>query len=107
MDIWVDVDSGTYGNISRIRVLKDVRDEVVELLEDMSDQERGDFAQENGVEPNPVQELLGRIDQAFHDRRVQIADERIPNEEQEVMTEGLIIGLDVAQELVHRVLGDG
>lgn len=50
------------------------------------------------------EELVARIDQAFHDKRVMIAEEEPPNSEQEVMTEGMLIGLDIAQEMVREVI---
>lgn len=104
MDIWIDGDSGTWGTVASVRIIKDLSPDEVEMLDRMSDEERCELALVRGSHPLPKEFLLGQIDDAFHERRVMIADEAPPNETQEIMTEGVIYGLDIAQEIVHSVL---
>ena len=60
------------------------------------------------TDPRPIMdELLSRIDERFREKRQEIVAETPPNEVQEWMTEGVLLGMDFAQKLVHEVFADG
>lgn len=50
-------------------------------------------------------ELFDELIRKIGEKRVKIAEEDPPNETQATMTEGVIIGLDMAEAIVHEVFG--
>jgi hypothetical protein len=108
VDIWIDIDSGTYGSASSVRVVSLTPEEVDELAY-MSDDERSEIGENRGQSATqygmPWNETVKQVmDQKFHEARVRVAEEEPPNETQVIMTEGVLIGLDIGQSLVREVL---